>query len=340
MHSGRGPQEARLRRLHRLGGPGVVVLAALALIGAGGASAGAPYMRVSIFAHLGRNADGVVWTGRQFLYVINTQNTVYAAPPAGMPLTLFVSMKLLVEETRCILSPGSHGFPAGVIFCHAPDNEIYEINATGTQSTVFATLPARYPPSADGAFVFDDLGHFGYRLIAATGRSGAARPSGGAVYTIDASGHVQELAGYHGPGGADEAMIAPPNFGPLAGDLLLTVDAGASGGHLLAMSPNGTSRSLASFPGDGPNPILQIPSDVSPSGTPAPGIYISDDLTQDIYLVPASELAPFAGDLFVATEAEGHFFIVEPDGNGVRLIAVGNTLRHSNHGIEQAIYVR
>ena len=112
--------------------------------------------------------------------------------------------------------------------------------------SVFATLPAPYPPAADGALIFDDLGRFGYRLVAATGRSGAANPSGGVVYTVDSSGHVREVGGYKGPGGADEAMIAPSNFGPLAGDVLLTVDAGPSGGHLLAMDPQGQTRSLAS----------------------------------------------------------------------------------------------
>ena len=51
----------------------------------------------------------------------------------------------------CILSPGTHGFAPGVIFCHSPDNKIYEISADGATMTVFATLPAPYPPAADGA---------------------------------------------------------------------------------------------------------------------------------------------------------------------------------------------
>lgn len=329
---------AGLTRLRRLAA-GAAVAAAALVLAAVGAQAGPPYLHVTVFAHTGLDPDSVVWTGRQFLYVINTQNTVYAAPPAGMPLSLFVSMKVLVEETRCILSPGTHGFPAGVIFCHAPDNEIYEISADGSKSSVFATLPAPYPPASDGALVFDDLGHFGYRLVAATGRSGAAKPSGGAVYTVDASGHVQEVGGYKGPGGADEVMIAPSNFAQLAGDVLITVDAGTSGGHLVAMSPSGATRSLASFPGDGPNPILQIPSTVATTGTPTPGIYLSDDETKDIYLVPARELAPFAGDLFLSTEDDAHFFILEPDGSGVRAIAVGDTLRQHGHGLEGAIYL-
>ena len=124
--------------------------------------------------------DSVVWTGRQFLYVQNTANTVWAAPPAGRPLRRFATMPRLVEETRCALSPGRHGFPAGAIFCHSPDNKIYEISANGSSKTVFATLPARYPPAADGALAFDTEGRFGYRLLAATGRSGGrSRPGAG-----------------------------------------------------------------------------------------------------------------------------------------------------------------
>jgi hypothetical protein len=94
--------------------------------------------------------DSIVWTGRQFLYVQNTANTVWSAPPAGRPLHKFATMPRLVEETRCILSPGSHGFSAGVIFCHSPDNKIYEISPDGANKTVFASLPAPFPPAADG----------------------------------------------------------------------------------------------------------------------------------------------------------------------------------------------
>lgn len=316
-----------------------LALTVVALATASIAEAGEPYIHVSVFAHTGLNVDSVLWTGSQFLYVVNTQNTVWSAPPAGVPLTLFVTMKALVEETRCIPSPGTHGFPAGVIFCHSPDNQIYELSADGTQTSVFATLPAPYPPASDGALVFDDLGRFGYRLVAATGRSGAATPSGGTVYTIAASGQVQAVGGYRGPGGADEIMVAPQNFGTLAGDLLLTVDAGPSGGHLLAMSPNGQTRQLASFAGDGPNPIVRIPTRVATTGTPAPGIYMTDDLTQDVYYISAAQLAPFAGDLFVSTEGDAFFWIFAPDGDGVRAIALTNTLRDHGHGLEGAIYI-
>jgi hypothetical protein len=105
------------------------------------------------------------------------------------------------------------------------------------------------------------------------------------------------------------------------------------------MTPSGQTRTLASFPGDGPNPILQIPATVTTTGSPAPGIYMTDDQTKDVYYVSASQLTGFAGDLFVATELDAHFWILEPQADGVRAVPVGNTLRKSRHSLEGAIYI-
>ena len=119
---------------------------------------------------------------------------------------------------------------------------------TARTRRVFASLPAPYPPAADGALAFDSVGRFGYRLLAATGRSGGAKPAGGLVYTIDPHGHVQQVGSYAGPGGADELVIAPRRFGSVGGDALLTVDAGPSGGAVVALDPSGRTRTIATFP--------------------------------------------------------------------------------------------
>jgi hypothetical protein len=284
--------------------------------------------------------DSLVWTGRQFLYVQNTANTVWAAPPAGHPLAPFATMPKLVEETRCILSPGSQGFPPGTIFCHSPDNKIYEISPNGSSVTLFATLPAPYPPASDGALAFDTVGRFGYRLLAATGRSGGAQPAGGLVYTIDAHGFVQRVGRYGVPGGADELVIAPDGFGSVAGDALLTVDAGASG-VVVAIDSSGRTRTIATFP-EGPNPIAAIPQ--LPEGTgstraPLSGLYLNDDLTGYTYLVRAASLARYAGDVIVGAEARAHFWILEPTGNGFAKIPLRHNLPAGTHGLEQAIFV-
>jgi hypothetical protein len=305
-----------------------------------GQAPGAPTLRFEVITKTNQKLDSLVWTGTQFLYVQNTANTVWAAPPAGHPLTQFARMPRLVEETRCILSPGAHGFPADTIFCHSPDNKIYEISPNGSSVTVFAILPANYPPASDGMLAFDSVGRFGYRLIAATGRSGGARPMGGLVYAIDAQGHVQSVGSYGGPGGADELVIAPNGFGSAAGDALLTVDAGKSGA-VVAMDRSGTTRTIETFP-EGPNPIAaipQVPVNTGGTGAPLPGLYVNDDSTGYTYLAPASDLARYAGDVIVGSEARADFWILEPTRQGFAKVPLRNNLPAGTYSLEQAIFV-
>jgi hypothetical protein len=306
-----------------------------------GPAAPRPTLTFRVITKTTQKLDSIVWTGKQFLYVQNTTNTVWAAPPAGRPLHKFATMPRLVEETRCIVSPGTHGFPRGAIFCHSPDNNIYEISLDGAKKIVFARLPAPYPPAADGALAFDGVGRFGYRLLAATGRSGGLKPAGGLVYAINSLGHVQQVGSYAGPGGADELVIAPRGFGSVAGDALLTVDAGPSGGAVIALDPSGRTRSIATFP-LGPNPIAAIPK--LPSGTartvaPLPGLYINDDKTGYTYVASAASLARYAGDVIVGTESpRALFWILEPRGNGFVKIPLRDNLS-AGTSLEQAIFV-
>ena len=306
------------------------VLAATVVCSAAGA-APAPSISFRVFAAPGLPMDNIVWTGSKFLYVENTANVVYSAPAAGLPLAAFAFMPDEVEETRCVLSPGAHGWPAGVLFCHAPDNRVYEISASGSVK-LFATVPVPVPPPADGALAFDTVGPFGYRLVAATGRSGAPTPRGGAVFTIGPSGDVKGVGTYDEPGGADEVAIAPAGWGTAAGEALLTVDAGSSGGSLVAMDARGRTRVLARFP-DGPNPIAIIPKHMRTSGTPAPGLYVTDDETKNVFFAPASQLARFGGDVVVGSEIQARWWIVEPRGKGYALVALRSN-QHGTFGLE------
>ena len=316
----------------------LVLLAAAAFGVSPATPAAPPTLTFHVFARTGHHMDSIVWTGTQFLYVENTANTVWAAPPAGGPIRQFATMPKLVEETRCVLSPGTHGFAPGAIFCASPDNKIYEISADGTSVGVFANLPAPYPPASDGALAFDDVGAFGYRLVAATGRSGVATVSGGTVFAIDSSGAVTKIGGYPGPGGADELVIAPAGFGYAAGDALLVVDPGPSSGTLVAMDASGKTRVIAALP-DGPNPIVVIPKTAPRTGKPAPGFYMTHDLSQNVYFAPAAQLAPFAGNVLVGGEARAHFWIVEPHGLGFVKVAVRNNFRDLRFSFEGAIFV-
>lgn len=344
---GCNPRFIRLRRRRlALGALGLALAGLVASCGSAVAahdpgSANATLLRFRVVVQTAQKMDGIVWTGRRFLYVQNTANTVWVAPPAGRPIRRFATMPRLVEETRCVLSPGAHGFPSGVIFCHSPDNRIYEISADGLRVTVFATLPARYPPAADGALAFDSMGHFGYRLLAATGRSGGVRPAGGRLYAIDAHGRVRQIGEYAGPGGADELVIAPRRFGSAAGDALLTVDAGGAGGSVVAMDPSGRTRAIARLP-DGLNPIAAIPGRPGGMEKARPelaGLYVTDDRTGRTYMAPASSLARFGGDVIVGTEApNARFWILRPTGNGFSEIPIRSNLT-TRTSLEQAIFV-
>jgi hypothetical protein len=314
-----------------------MVAGALVLTGpARGRSLVTPTLRFHVFIKTTQRLDSLVWTGTQFLYVENTANTLWAAPPAGKPLRQFATMPPLVEETRCVLSPGKWGFPPGAIFCHSPDNKIYEISPDGSTVTVFASLPAPYPPRSDGALAFDRVGHFGYRLVAATGTNGV---NGGLVYTVGPSRGVRQVGSYPGPGGADELVIAPARFGSFAGDALLTIDAGAKSGAVVAVEPSGKTRRIATFP-SGLNPIAPIPKSTGRTGAPVPGLYVSDDITRYTYTAPLAALAGYAGDVIVGTESpKPLFWILEPKGTGVAKIPLQNTLPTGKYSLEQAIIV-
>jgi hypothetical protein len=289
-----------------------------------------------VFARTGLRLTDIVWTGHQFLYVDNTTNRIAAAGPSGMPRHAFAAMPRQVEETRCAVSPGRHGFTGGALYCHAPNNVIYRISADGRHVTRFATVP--HMPRSDGAIAFDRVGAFGYALLVATGRSGGPTPAGGAVFSIDPSAHVRLVGRYAAAGGADEIAVAPAHFGALAGQVLLVVDAGHRG-RLIAMDAQGRSRTLLTV-ADGPNPIAVLtPGYGAPTGAAQPGLYVTDTLSHDVYLAPAAELQPYVGHLIVGSELRGSFWVIEAHGTGVVARPLATTLTSKHYNLEGAIYL-
>lgn len=324
----------------RLAGLAAVAAAALAVavVATAGSAASQPHLHFRVHVHGVPRPAGLVWTGKRFLIVQNTVDTIWSAPAGGSPVRRFAAMPKLVEEARCVLSPGTHGFPRGALFCHAPNHAIYEFTASGRRA-LFATLPVPSSPADDGALAFDTVGRFGHRLLAATGRSGTGQGHGGTLYAIGAAGAVTRVAAYPGPGGADQVAIAPASFGPAGGDALLTVDPGATNGSLVAVAPDGTTRTLATFP-DGPNPIVVLRTVRAHRGGPPPGLYVADDETPYVYYAPASPLARYRGDVLVGTEARALFWVVAPHAGGYRTIAVGTNFRPAaRHSLEAMIEV-
>jgi hypothetical protein len=316
----------------------VFVVAAAVALAAATAGAASPRLHFNVFVQSGHNLASVLWDGSRFLFIENTENVVWSAPAAGTPFTRFASMPRLVEETRCVLSPGVHGFTSGDVYCASPDHKIYEITGDGSSVTVLATLPVKYPPASDGALAFDDVGHFGFQLLAATGRSGNARPAGGRVFTISPSGAVRSVGSYPGPGGADELLIAPKGFGSTAGDALLGVDPGAKGGALVAMDPHGRVRTIAKL-STGPNPMAVVPPQAASTTDPAPGLYVTDDITKNVYFASLDQFSAYAGDLLVGSELGGRWWAVRPHGRTYTSIELRSNLGGKDD-LEGATFVR
>jgi hypothetical protein len=313
----------------------IVLIALVATVPSLTASAGAGTspISMSVYAHTGIRLTDVVWTGTRFLYVENTTNVVWAAGPQ---LTKFASMPKIVEETRCRLSPGTHGFSARAVYCHAPDNVIYRIDASG-KVNVLARLPDTHV--SDGALAFDTVGAFGFRLLAATGRSGMAT-DGGTVYAVAASGAVKRIGAYSSStkGGADEMIVAPPGFGTGAGQVVLTVDAGPRGA-LVLMDARGRTREIATLP-DGPNPIVAVPATTGHGKLAARrGLYVTDTNSTNVFFAPAASLARYAGGLIVGSELKAIFWSVAPRGPGFRTQRIPMTPPGGNFNLEGAAYV-
>ena len=287
----------------------LVVLLALVPAVAAASAAGPKPLQPRLYADTGVRLTDVVWTGTRFLYVENTTNRVFAAGPQGVPVRPFASMPNVVEETRCRLSPGAHGFAPDDVYCHAPDNTIYRIAADGTVS-VFARLPDS--SVSDGALAFDTVGRFGYALVAATGRSGAAEPSGRGRVCDRRGRRGSPVGTYPGPGGADEIVVAPARLA--AGELVIAVDAGGRG-TLVLMDARGQTRTIASLP-DGPSPLAVVgapPLHARAVPLPPPGLYFTDTGSTDVFsLVAAAQLAPYVGDVIVGSEVKGMFWVVRP----------------------------
>jgi hypothetical protein len=308
----------------------------VALAGAPAAAAPPPALHVAVFVKTGIRLTGVVWTGERFLYVENTTNAIFSGDAKGGPLRPFAALPNMVEETRCAVAPGGHGFAAGRIYCHVPDNRIFRISRDGKSVQLFASLPTT--ETSDGMLAFDTVGRFGYRLVVATGRSGDANATGGVVYTIGPHGDVRRVGVFPGPGGADGLAIAPAGFGVAAGHALLTVDAGPGRGSVVAVGPRGRARTIARLP-DGPNPIASIPRGKARPSAAAPGFYVSDTNTRNVYFVSAAQLGRYDGDVLVGTEAGARFFVLRRSGGGFESIELPSDLPQASYNLESATYV-
>lgn len=285
----------------------------LAAVLVGGAASAQARLELRAFFHTGIRLGDVRWTGREFIYVEETTGTILFSGERGAGLHVFARLPSEVEEFRCRPSPGLHGYPQGVVYCHSPGNAIYEIDRRGHVS-LFARLPEN--DVSDGALTFDTRGRFGYRMLAATGRSGTG--TGGNVYSIRPGGKVRLIGSYPGPGGAENMAVALGRFGRASGDVLISIDWVANSGRVVAIGPNGRTFTIADGLGDGINPIAVVGNGGrARTRKPRPGFYVSDTNSTDVFFAPARQLRAYEGGIVVGAEKTGRFWAIQASGGGV-----------------------
>ena len=111
---------------------------------------------------------------------------------------------------------------------------------------------------------------------------------------------MQKVASYPGPGGAENAVIAPAGFGSQAGSVLLAVDYDKTSGRLVAVSAQG------------------------------PGTVLRAD---------AGQFAGHAGEVIVGSETKGLIWLVAPRGKGFRTTLLPTNLTAPGYNLEGATFV-
>jgi len=273
------------------------------------------------------------WTGREWLWNAENLGRIEAAGADGRNVRPFASFDQGGEELRCAVPP-NRLWPDGV-YCHTPDNRVVRLNRDGSNLTQLATLPAG--GNSDGGLVFDDVGRFGYALLVSTGGSGS---DGGQVFAVRKDGRVQTIGAYPGPGGADEIAVAPAAFGTAGGWCLLSIDQDSTSGRVLAIDRKGNVKTIASGLGNGLNPIAvirQAPKTRPPG--PAPGLYLADTASRQIWFAPASAFDELTGRVLVGTELTGDFWLLEPSGAGFDALPFATDLPRQPWNLEGSSYV-
>jgi hypothetical protein len=151
----------------------------------------------------------------------------YATDPAPEPyLTLTGDAQL--AGAGC-------GFHGDTVFAIEPTGRtgVLGIDPTGLVRRL-ADLPA-----TPYGITFDDIGHFGHRLLVTVGT-----PAGTSLYGIDCAGHVSRIAERQPPveGGI---AVAPLSFGAFGGDLIAPDE---KTGRIWAFGPDGGTRLVATSP--------------------------------------------------------------------------------------------
>ena len=290
-------------------------------------------MHFTLFAQTDLPLGQATWTGREWLWNAENLGRIEAADADGRNVRAFASFDQGGEEMRCAVPP-NRLWPDGV-YCHTPDNRVVRLDRDGSNVTQLATLPAG--GNSDGALVFDDVGRFGYALLVSTGGSAS---NGGQVFAVRRDGRVQTIGSYPGPGGADEIAVAPASFGTAGGWCLLSIDQDSVSGRVLAVDRRGNLKTIASGLGSGLNPIVVVsPAPKTRAPGPAPGLYVADTTSMQIWFAPASAFRDLVGLVVVGTELTGDFWVLQPNGAGFDAVPLATDLPRQPWNLEGSAFV-
>ena len=307
----------------------VVLLALAFVMVAAAAPATPPTLHFIVFAQTDLPLGQALWTGKEWLWNAENDGKIEAADAEGRNVRAFATFDQGGEEMRCAVPPNKL-WPDGV-YCHTPDNRVVRLNRDGSNLTVLARLPAG--SNSDGAIAFDDVGRFGYPLLVATGGSAS---DGGELFAVRRDGRVQPLGAYPGPGGAENIVIAPAKFGTASGWCLLSIDHDSVEGRVLAMDRKGTVKTIATGLGNGLNPIT-VTKGIHVTGSPAPGFYVADTKTQQIWFTPAP--AERDNIVVVGTELTADFWWITATAGSFVVVPVATDLPRQAWNLEGSTYV-
>jgi hypothetical protein len=310
----------------------LALLVTLLAVPAASAASG-PTLHFTLFAQTDLPLGQALWTGREWLWNAENDGRIEAADADGRNVRLFAAFDQGGEEMRCSVPPNKL-WPDGV-YCHTPDNRVVRLDRDGSHLTELARL--RADANSDGGLVFDDVGRFGYALLVSTGGSGS---DGGQLFAVRKDGRVQPIGSYPGPGGAENLAIAPAKFGSAAGWCLLSIDQDSVSGRVLAIDRKGTVRTIAAGLGTGLNPIVVVrPAPRPRPAGPAPGLYLADTASKQIWFAPASDFQALVGSVVVATELTGQLWAIRPAGDGFEVLPAASDLPQRAWNLEGSAYV-
>lgn len=71
----------------------------------------------------------------------------------------------------------------------------------------------------------------------------------------------------------------------------------------------------------------------------APGFYVADTNTKNVYFAPAAQLARYVGSVLIGTELGARFFAITHNGVGYQTRELRTNLPNANYNLEGATYV-